>query len=70
LTTEFEPRIVGLTGSVGAIRQMAQEYRVYFRKIEEEGEDYLVESSHDMQAPSSTTAFFSSHFLVSSSSLA
>jgi protein SCO1/2 len=48
LTTEFEPRIVGLTGSVGAIRQMAQEYRVYFRKIEEEGEDYLVESSHDM----------------------
>ncbi|KAL9340431.1 hypothetical protein Peur_066650 [Populus x canadensis] len=45
---EFEPRIVGLTGSVGAIRQMAQEYRVYFRKIEEEGEDYLVESSHDM----------------------
>ncbi|KAJ6677993.1 PROTEIN SCO1-like protein 2 MITOCHONDRIAL [Salix viminalis] len=45
---EFEPRIVGLTGSVGAIRQMAQEYRVYFRKIEEEGEDYLIEYSHDM----------------------
>ncbi|KAJ6733548.1 ELECTRON TRANSPORT PROTIN SCO1/SENC FAMILY MEMBER [Salix koriyanagi] len=26
---------------------MAQEYRVYFRKIEEEGEDYLIEYSHD-----------------------
>ncbi|CAK7334615.1 unnamed protein product [Dovyalis caffra] len=45
---EFEPRIVGLTGPVGAIRQMAQEYRVYFRKVEEEGDDYLVESSHNM----------------------
>ncbi|KAG6775407.1 hypothetical protein POTOM_018858 [Populus tomentosa] len=45
---EFESRIVGLTGPVGAIRQMAQEYRVYFRKVEEEGDDYLVETSHNM----------------------
>ncbi|KAG8640969.1 protein SCO1 homolog 2, mitochondrial isoform X2 [Manihot esculenta] len=45
---EFDSRIIGLTGPVGAIRQMAQEYRVYFRKVEEEGDDYLVESSHNI----------------------
>ncbi|PKI61196.1 hypothetical protein CRG98_018427 [Punica granatum] len=45
---EFDSRIVGLTGPVAAVRQMAQEYRVYFRKVEEEGDDYLVESSHNM----------------------
>ncbi|CAK9135414.1 unnamed protein product [Ilex paraguariensis] len=45
---EFDLRIVGLTGSVAAIRQMAWEYRVYFRKVDEEGDDYLVESSHNM----------------------
>ncbi|XP_034220852.1 LOW QUALITY PROTEIN: protein SCO1 homolog 2, mitochondrial-like [Prunus dulcis] len=45
---EFESRIVGLTGPVSAIRQMAQEYRAYFRKVEEEGDDYLVECSHNM----------------------
>lgn len=27
---------------------MAQEYRVYFKKVEEEGDDYLVETSHNM----------------------
>ncbi|CAI9109416.1 OLC1v1009234C1 [Oldenlandia corymbosa var. corymbosa] len=45
---EFDQRIVGLTGPVTAIRQMAQEYRVFFRKVDEEGDDYLVESSHKM----------------------
>ncbi|XP_048335857.2 protein SCO1 homolog 2, mitochondrial isoform X3 [Ziziphus jujuba] len=45
---EFDPRILGLTGAVSAVRQMAQEYRVYFKKVEEEGDDYLVESSHMM----------------------
>lgn len=47
-SAEFDPRIVGLTGPVTAVRQMAQEYRVYFKKVEEEGDDYLVESSHNM----------------------
>lgn len=47
-TAEFDPRIVGLTGPVAAIRQMAQEYRVFFRKVDEEGDDYLIESSHNM----------------------
>ncbi|KAK6258887.1 Copper chaperone SCO1/SenC - like 1 [Theobroma cacao] len=45
---EFNSKIVGLTGPVSAVRQMAQEYRVYFKKVEEEGDDYLVESSHNM----------------------
>ncbi|XP_044469335.1 protein SCO1 homolog 2, mitochondrial [Mangifera indica] len=45
---EFDSRILGLTGPVGAVRQMAQEYRIYFKKVEEEGGDYLVESSHNM----------------------
>lgn len=39
---------MGLTGPVAAVRQMAQEYRVYFKKVDEEGDDYLVESSHNM----------------------
>ncbi|VFQ61962.1 unnamed protein product [Cuscuta campestris] len=45
---EIDPRIVGLTGPVQSVRQMAQEYRVFFRKVDEEGGDYLVESSHNM----------------------
>lgn len=48
MNAEFEPRIIGLTGAASAVRQMAQEYRVYFKKVEEEGDDYLVESSHSM----------------------
>ncbi|KAJ4715697.1 Protein SCO1, mitochondrial-like protein [Melia azedarach] len=45
---EFDSRIVGLTGPAGAVRQMAQEYRVFFKKVEEEGDDYLIDSSHNM----------------------
>ncbi|KAB1210273.1 hypothetical protein CJ030_MR6G013332 [Morella rubra] len=45
---EFDSRIVGLTGPVSAVRQMAQEYRIHFKKVEEEGDDYLVETSHSM----------------------
>ncbi|XP_047048528.1 protein SCO1 homolog 2, mitochondrial [Lolium rigidum] len=46
--SEFDPRIVGLTGSVDAIRQIAQEYRIFFKKVGEVGQDYIVESSHNM----------------------
>ncbi|CAN6224257.1 unnamed protein product [Urochloa humidicola] len=46
--SEFDPRIVGLTGPISAVRQIAQEYRVFFKKVEEVGQDYLVESSHNM----------------------
>jgi hypothetical protein len=48
LIAEFDSRILGLTGPVSAIRQIAQEYRVYFKKVDEEGDDYLVDSSHNM----------------------
>ncbi|CAI0554547.1 unnamed protein product [Linum tenue] len=44
---EFDPRIVGFTGAPGAVRQMALEYRVFFRKIEEDKDDYLVEANHN-----------------------
>ncbi|XP_076893533.1 protein SCO1 homolog 2, mitochondrial-like [Bidens hawaiensis] len=45
---EFDERIMGLTGPVGAVKQMANEYRVFFKKIEEDGDDYLVDTSHSM----------------------
>ncbi|KAF3507685.1 hypothetical protein F2Q69_00008642 [Brassica cretica] len=45
---EFDDRILGLTGSASAMRQMAQEYRVYFKKVQEDGDDYLVDTSHNM----------------------
>ncbi|KAL6846668.1 hypothetical protein ACP4OV_024116 [Aristida adscensionis] len=46
--SEFDPRIVGLTGSLSAVRQIAQEYRVFFKRVDEVGQDYLVESSHNL----------------------
>lgn len=42
---EFHPRLVGLTGGVDNVRQVAREYRVYYMKTEEEGSDYLVDHS-------------------------
>ncbi|XP_071696158.1 protein SCO1 homolog 2, mitochondrial-like [Rutidosis leptorrhynchoides] len=45
---EFDERIMGLTGPVGSIKEMAHAYRVFFKKVEEDGDDYLVESSHNM----------------------
>ncbi|KAG7539900.1 Thioredoxin-like superfamily [Arabidopsis thaliana x Arabidopsis arenosa] len=45
---EFDSRILGLTGAASAMRQMAQEYRVYFKKVQEDGDDYLVDTSHNM----------------------
>ncbi|XP_020579547.1 protein SCO1 homolog 2, mitochondrial isoform X2 [Phalaenopsis equestris] len=46
--SEIDPRIKGLTGPISSVRQIAQEYRVFFKKVDEEGQDYLVESSHNM----------------------
>nr|GEV92075.1 protein SCO1 homolog 2, mitochondrial isoform X1 [Tanacetum cinerariifolium] len=45
---EFDENIIGLTGPVSAVREMAHEYRVFFKKVEEDGDDYLVESSHNI----------------------
>lgn len=45
---EFHPKITGLTGPVNAVRQVAQVFRVYFKKTEEEGSDYLIDCSHNM----------------------
>ncbi|KAH0455429.1 hypothetical protein IEQ34_015461 [Dendrobium chrysotoxum] len=46
--SEFDSRIIGLTGPISSVRQIAQEYRVFFKKVDEEGQDYLVECSHNM----------------------
>ncbi|KAJ7548754.1 hypothetical protein O6H91_07G025500 [Diphasiastrum complanatum] len=45
---EFSPKIVGLTGGVNDTRQIAQEYRVFYKKTEEEDSDYLVDHSNNM----------------------
>eukprot|EP00897_Mesotaenium_endlicherianum_P002948 jgi/Mesen1/2681/ME000167S01832 len=42
---EFHPKMVGLTGTVEAVRDAARAYRVYYMKTEEEGSDYLVDHS-------------------------
>lgn len=45
---EFDSRIIGLWGPSAAVRQIAQEYRVFLKKVDEEGQDYLVECSQNM----------------------
>jgi cytochrome oxidase Cu insertion factor (SCO1/SenC/PrrC family) len=39
----FEPRLVALTGSGSAIRQVADAYRVYFRKVPVPPRDYTID---------------------------
>ena len=41
----FHPRLLGLTGSADAIRQAADAYKVYYRKVETGGGDYTVDHS-------------------------
>ncbi|KAH7292419.1 hypothetical protein KP509_29G067200 [Ceratopteris richardii] len=43
--TEFHPRLIGLTGSLEGIRQVARDYRVYYAKAGEEDSDYLIDHS-------------------------
>ena len=38
--SSFDPHITGLTGDLDAITAVAKEYRVYFRKVATEGDDY------------------------------
>jgi protein SCO1/2 len=52
---EFHPRLVGLTGSVKDIQEVAREYRVYYMKTEDEGNDYLVDHSIIMYVSRFTT---------------
>ncbi|KAF3777769.1 SCO1-like protein 1 [Nymphaea thermarum] len=42
---EFHPALIGLTGSVDEIKEVARAFRVYYMKTEEEGSDYLVDHS-------------------------
>lgn len=42
----FHDRMVGLTGAPERIAEVAKEYRVYYRKVDEQGEgDYLMDHS-------------------------
>lgn len=41
----FDPRIQGFTGSVERVAAAAKAYRVYYRKIPLEGDDYTVDHS-------------------------
>ncbi|KAL5658037.1 hypothetical protein ACJX0J_031200, partial [Zea mays] len=45
--SEFESRIVGLTGPISAVRQIAQVKASDPKRVEKVGHDYLVESSHN-----------------------
>ncbi|KAI4328710.1 hypothetical protein L6164_021044 [Bauhinia variegata] len=42
---EFHPKLIGLTGSMDEIRNVARAYRVYYMKTAEEDSDYLVDHS-------------------------
>lgn len=42
---EFHPALIGLTGSVDEIKDVARAFRVYYMKTEEEESDYLVDHS-------------------------
>ncbi|KAG6697690.1 hypothetical protein I3842_09G214300 [Carya illinoinensis] len=42
---EFHPKLVGLTGTLDEIRNVARAYRVYYMKTAEEDSDYLVDHS-------------------------
>lgn len=44
-TSEFHPKLVGLTGKPEEIKKVARAYRVYYMKTAEEDSDYLVDHS-------------------------
>ncbi len=41
----FDPRIIGLTGSMDQVREAAKNYSVFFRKIALEGDGYTIDHS-------------------------
>jgi protein SCO1 len=42
---EFHPRLIGLTGTLDQTKFTARQYRVYYSKTNDEGDDYLVDHS-------------------------
>ncbi|KAH9296205.1 hypothetical protein KI387_039793, partial [Taxus chinensis] len=54
---EFHPRIVGLTGRENALRHVAQDFRVFFKKTDVEGPDYVIDCSHNMYLMSPNMEF-------------
>lgn len=41
----FHPRMVGLTGSMDAVKAAAKQYRVYFMKTDDDKDNYLIDHS-------------------------
>lgn len=39
----FDPRIIGLTGDPETVAKVAKEYRIFVRKVEQDGGDYTVD---------------------------
>lgn len=40
---DFHPRLIGLTGTEEQVKQVAKDYRVYYSKPDDAGDDYLVD---------------------------
>ncbi len=55
----FDPRIEGLTGSREAIDQALKAYRVFSRKVEQEGGDYLMDHTANVYLLDSDATFTS-----------
>lgn len=54
----FDPRIVGLTGSLDAVTAMAKDRYIFFEKVPLEGDDYTMEHQASIQLVDANGAFF------------
>jgi protein SCO1 len=43
--SSFDPHLLGLTGDAAAIQAVTKEYRVYYKKVPQEGGDYTMDHS-------------------------
>lgn len=54
----FDPRIIGVTGSLDAISAMAKDRYIFFEKVPMEGGDYTMEHQASVQLVDANGAFF------------
>lgn len=54
----FDPRIIGLTGSLEAVTAMAKDRYIFFEKVPIEGGDYTMEHQASVQLVDAEGAFF------------
>lgn len=53
----FDPRIVGLTGTPADVETMLKAYRVFWRKVPRDGEDYLMDHTASIYLLDRNAAF-------------